>query len=115
VRGHSVGCGSRLAVRGGDPHRCDARGKVGGALLWLEMPVCGEALLDGYGGTGWLTVGSERRSTVQGGGPSLGGARGGRLGAARPTVASAEVHGAAVWWCGRARRGEMELGFSLRH
>jgi hypothetical protein len=34
------------------------------------------------GAAGWLVVGSERRPTVQGGGPSSGGARGGRLGAA---------------------------------
>jgi hypothetical protein len=30
VRGHSVGCGSRLVVCGGDPCRHDARGRVGG-------------------------------------------------------------------------------------
>jgi hypothetical protein len=61
-----------------------------------------------------VKVGSERWITVRGGGPSLGGARGGRLGAARPAVAGADVRGAAAWWCGRARRGEMELGFSLQ-
>jgi hypothetical protein len=54
VRGHSVGCGGRLAVRGGDPHRLDGRGKVGGAVPWQEVSVRGEALLDGNGGAGWL-------------------------------------------------------------
>jgi hypothetical protein len=62
---------------------------------------CGE----GANGAGLLKVGSERRLTVRGGGPSSGGARGGRLGVARLVVAGAEAHDAVAWWCGRARRG----------
>jgi hypothetical protein len=54
------------------------------------------ALSGRTGGTGWLAVGSDRRPTVRGGGPSLGGASGGRLGAARPAVAGAKVRGVAV-------------------
>jgi hypothetical protein len=72
VRGHSVGCGDRLAVRGGGPHRRDARGKVGGAVPWPEFLVCVEVLLDGNDDVGWLAVGSEHRPTVRGGGPNLG-------------------------------------------
>jgi hypothetical protein len=45
-----VGCGSRLAVRGGDPHRREARGRVGGAVPWLEVLVRGEPF---FGGT-WI-------------------------------------------------------------
>jgi hypothetical protein len=45
--GHSVGCGGRLAVRGGDPRRRDARGGVGGVVPWPEVPVHVEALLYG--------------------------------------------------------------------
>jgi hypothetical protein len=41
-----------------------ARGGVGGAVPWPEVPVCVEVLL---GGAGWLAVGSEQRTTVQGG------------------------------------------------
>jgi hypothetical protein len=74
VRGHSGGCGDRLAVRGGGPHQRDARGKVGGVVPWPEVLVHGEALLDGNGGAGWLAVGSERRPMIQEGGPSSGGA-----------------------------------------
>jgi hypothetical protein len=44
-----------------------ARGGVGGAVPWPEVPVCVEALLGGNGGTGWLVVGSEQRTTVWGG------------------------------------------------
>jgi hypothetical protein len=105
VRGHSVGCGSRLAVRGGCPHRRDARGKVCGVVPWPEVPVCGEALLDDNSGAWWLAVGFERRPMIQGGGPSSGGARGDCLGAARLAVAGTEACGATVWWCGRARHG----------
>jgi hypothetical protein len=50
VRGHSVGCGGRLVVRGGDPHRRAAHGRVGGAVPWPEVPVRVLALLDGKGG-----------------------------------------------------------------
>jgi hypothetical protein len=50
VRGHSVGCGSRLVVCGGDPRRHDARGRVDGVVLWPEVPVRVEALLGGKGG-----------------------------------------------------------------
>jgi hypothetical protein len=53
VRGHSLGCGCRLAIRGGDPGRRDARGRVGGAVPWPGVPVCTEALLDGNGGA-WI-------------------------------------------------------------
>jgi hypothetical protein len=53
MRGHSVGCGSRLAVRGGDPHRRDARGRVSGAIPWLEVPVRGEVHLGDNGGA-WI-------------------------------------------------------------
>jgi hypothetical protein len=61
------------------------------------------ALGRGSGGAGWLAVGSERRPMVWGGGPRSGGARGGRLGAARPVAAGVEVCGATAWQCGRAR------------
>jgi hypothetical protein len=54
VRGHSVGCGDRLAVHGGGPHRRDARGKVGGAVPWPEFLVCVEVLLGGNDGVGGL-------------------------------------------------------------
>jgi hypothetical protein len=40
VKGHSVGCGGRLAVRG----------RVGGVVRWPEVPVHVEALLRGKGG-----------------------------------------------------------------
>jgi hypothetical protein len=40
---------------------------VGGAVPWPEVPVCVEALLGGNSSTGWLAVGSEQRTTVQGG------------------------------------------------
>jgi hypothetical protein len=53
VRGHSVGCGRWLAIRGGDPDRRDARGRVGGAVPWLGVPTCIEALLGGNGGA-WI-------------------------------------------------------------
>jgi hypothetical protein len=46
---------------------------------------------------GWPVVGFERRPTVQGGGPSPGGARGGWLGVVRPTVAGMEARGVAAW------------------
>jgi hypothetical protein len=44
-----------------------ARGGVGGAVPWPEVPVYVEALLGGNGGAGWLAVGSEQRTTVRGG------------------------------------------------
>jgi hypothetical protein len=44
-----------------------ARGGIGGAVLWPEVPVCVEVLLSGNGGAGWLAVGSEQRTTVRGG------------------------------------------------
>jgi hypothetical protein len=43
---------------------------------------------EGANGAGLFAAGSERQPTVWGGGPSSGGARGGRLGAARPAVVS---------------------------
>jgi hypothetical protein len=53
VRDHYVACGGWLAVRGGDPCRRDARGRVGGAVPWPEVPVRMEALLGGNGGA-WI-------------------------------------------------------------
>jgi hypothetical protein len=53
VRVHSMCSGGRLAVCGGDPRRHDARGRVGGTVPWLEVPVHVEALLSGNGGT-WI-------------------------------------------------------------
>jgi hypothetical protein len=44
-----------------------ARGGVGRAVPWPEVPVCVEALLGDNSGAGWLAVGSEQRTTVQGG------------------------------------------------
>jgi hypothetical protein len=32
-----VGCGGRVAVRGGDPRQRDTRGRVGGAVPWPEV------------------------------------------------------------------------------
>jgi hypothetical protein len=61
------------------------------------------ALSKRSGGAGWRAVGSERRPTVQGGGPRLGGARGGCLGVARLTATGAKVRGAKAWRCSRAR------------
>jgi hypothetical protein len=45
----------------------------------------------------------KQRRRVARGGPSLGGARGGRLGATRPAVASVEVHGVAAVASGAGR------------
>jgi hypothetical protein len=45
-----VGCGGRLAVRGGYPLWCDAHGRVGAAVPWPEVPVPVEALLGSNGG-----------------------------------------------------------------
>jgi hypothetical protein len=56
--------------RRGSPGWYGARGWVGGAVPWPEVPVHVEALLDGNDGAGWLAVGSEQRPTVRGGGPS---------------------------------------------
>jgi hypothetical protein len=54
-----------------------------------------------------LMVVSERRPTVWGGGPSSGGARGSRLGVARPALAGVEAHDAAVWRHRKARCGAL--------
>jgi hypothetical protein len=59
VRGHYVACGGWLAVRGGDPYQRDARGRVGGAVPWPEVPVHMEALLSGNGGA-WVFEGAPR-------------------------------------------------------
>jgi hypothetical protein len=47
------GCGGRLAARGGDPHQRDARGRVGEAVPWPEVPVRVVALLRGNSGA-WI-------------------------------------------------------------
>jgi hypothetical protein len=39
-----------------------ARGGVGGAVPWPEVPVWVEALLDGNSGAGWLAAGFEQRT-----------------------------------------------------
>jgi hypothetical protein len=44
-----------------------ARGGVGGAVPWPEVPVYVEELLGGNDGAGWLAVGSEQRIMVRGG------------------------------------------------
>jgi hypothetical protein len=52
-------------------------------------------------------VGSKRQRTVRGGGPSSGGARGGRLGVARPVVPGVGARGAAAWQRRMVRRARV--------
>jgi hypothetical protein len=66
-RASSGGGGAWLVARRAVQSTCDARGGVGGAVPWPEVPVCVEALLGGNDGAGWLTAGSELRTTVRGG------------------------------------------------
>jgi hypothetical protein len=61
------GGGDWLVARRGVWSTCGAHGGVGRAVPWLEVPVCMEAFLDGNNGVGWRAVGSEQRTTVQGG------------------------------------------------
>jgi hypothetical protein len=69
-RASSDGGGDWLVAQREVRSTCGARGGVGGAIPWPEVPVRVEALLDGNGGAGWLAVGSEQRLTVWGGDPS---------------------------------------------
>jgi hypothetical protein len=66
-RASSGGGGAWLVARREVQSTGGARGGVGGAVPWTEVPVCVEALLGGNGGAGWLAVGSEQRTTVRGG------------------------------------------------
>jgi hypothetical protein len=66
-RASSGGGGAWLVARRGVQSIGGARGGVGGAVPWPEVPVCVEALLGGNGGVGWLAAGSEQRTTVRGG------------------------------------------------
>jgi hypothetical protein len=61
--------------------------------------------IEGANGARLLAVGFEWWPTVRGGGPSLGGARGGCLGAARPTVVSSGARDAE-----RSRATTREVG-----
>jgi hypothetical protein len=64
VERSSSGGGDWLVARREVRSTGGARGGVGGAVPWSEVPVRVEALLGGNGGTGWLAVGSEQRPTV---------------------------------------------------
>jgi hypothetical protein len=66
-RASSGGGGDWLVARREVRSTCGAHGGVGGAVPWLEVPVCVEAHLGGNGGVGWLAIGSEQRIMVQGG------------------------------------------------
>jgi hypothetical protein len=70
-----------------------------------ERPVQRWPRSKGANGTGLLAVSSERQPMVQGGGPSSGGAQGGRLGAARPAVISSGARGAE-----RSRAAARDVG-----
>jgi hypothetical protein len=63
-RASSGGGGAWLVARREVQSTGSAHGGVGGAVPWPEVPICVEALL---GGAGWLAVGSEQWTTVQGG------------------------------------------------
>jgi hypothetical protein len=66
-RASSSGGGAWLVARRGVRSTGGARGSVGGAVPWPEVPVCVEALLGGNGGAGWLAAGPEQCTTVRGG------------------------------------------------
>jgi hypothetical protein len=66
-RASSGGGGAWLVARREVRSTDGARGGVGRAVPWPEVPVCVQVLLGGNGGTGWLAVGSEQRTTVWGG------------------------------------------------
>jgi hypothetical protein len=66
-RALSGGGGDWLVARREVRSTGGARSGVGRAVPWPEVPVYVEALLEGNGGTGWLAVGSEQRTTIRGG------------------------------------------------
>jgi hypothetical protein len=67
VKGHSEGCGGRLVVRGGYPHRRDARGRAGGAVPWSEEAGAGDTVMaevDGGSAQGRSRTKSTRAATM---------------------------------------------------
>jgi hypothetical protein len=58
-RASSGGGGAWLMARREVQSTGSARGGVGGAVPWPEVPVCVEALLGSNDSMGWLAVGSE--------------------------------------------------------
>jgi hypothetical protein len=66
-RASSGGGGAWLVARREVRSTGGAHGDVGGAVPWLEAPVCVEALLGGNDGTGWLAAGFEQRTMIRGG------------------------------------------------